>query len=122
MAPSAEMDRLAEDCVRAFEPLRAPLSEPEERRRMTPALTSRQRDLLKQWGYPYVLDQFRFHLSLTGRLSANARAVLLAALTEATRDLTGRPVPVRGIAIYRQPARSAPFRLIARIRWGGSLD
>ena len=31
-------------------------------------LTDRQEALLTQWGYPYVMEEFRFHITLTGAL------------------------------------------------------
>ena len=41
------------------------------RRRKSP-LTERQEALLARWGYPYVMEEFRFHLTLTGALSQDA--------------------------------------------------
>lgn len=48
--------------------LRAPLSEAETARRRPELLTPRQRTLLGLWGYPHVMEEFRFHLTLTDRL------------------------------------------------------
>lgn len=48
--------------------LRAPLTEAEIARRRPESLSPRQRELLGLWGYPYVMEEFRFHLTLTDRL------------------------------------------------------
>lgn len=61
--------RLAADIVREFDRFRAPLTQEETARRKPQALNDRQRDLLDRWGYPYVMSEFRFHMTLTGRLS-----------------------------------------------------
>ena len=43
---------------------------PEElKKRRGAGLSSRQELMLTTWGYPYVMEEFRFHLTLTGRLS-----------------------------------------------------
>ena len=71
--PSAELQRLAADCTRAFDFFRAPLT-PEDRARRNPEkLTPRQCEYLDRWGYPYVMEEFRFHMTLTGRLPAERR-------------------------------------------------
>ena len=71
--PSAELELLAAEATKAFDPFRAPLS-PEDRARRNPdKLTPRQRDYLDRWGYPYVMEEFRFHMTLTGRLPAERR-------------------------------------------------
>ena len=56
--------------VEATNALRAPLSEVEIARRRPDRLSPRQRDLLERWGYPFVMEEFRFHLTLTDQLEA----------------------------------------------------
>ncbi len=67
---------LAGQAVRELDSFRAPASEVELARRRKSNLTPRQEELLKQWGYPYVMDAFRFHITLSGRLGKNAEAVI----------------------------------------------
>lgn len=57
---------LSSAVVRDLDRLRAPLTEADLKRRRAARLTDRQDALLQAWGYPYVLDEFRFHLTLTG--------------------------------------------------------
>ncbi|GGH37848.1 putative phosphonate metabolism protein [Cribrihabitans marinus] len=60
--------RVAAACVRELDAFRAPPEDAELARRRKAHLTDRQEALLRRWGYPYVLDEFRFHTTLTGRL------------------------------------------------------
>lgn len=59
---------LAAAVVEATNPLRAPLTAAEIARRQPERLSPRQRDLLDRWGYPHVMEEFRFHLTLTDAL------------------------------------------------------
>jgi hypothetical protein len=60
--------RVAATCVEALDAFRAPPGEAELERRRKARLSERQEALLQRWGYPYVMEEFRFHLTLTGRL------------------------------------------------------
>lgn len=64
------LDRFAADVVRAFEPFRAPLSAADIARRKPETLPEPERTYLHDWGYPYVFDAFRFHMTLTGPVPA----------------------------------------------------
>lgn len=71
---------LAAQVVQGLDGFRAPLTEAEIARRRPDQLTDRQRALLSIYGYPYVMEEFEFHLSLSGRLDpAEAPAVQAAA-------------------------------------------
>ena len=63
------LERVASACVRDLDPFRAPASEFELARRRSAGLSTRQEARMLEWGYPYVLEEFRFHLTLSGRLS-----------------------------------------------------
>ena len=88
--------------VEGLDRFRAPPDAAEIARRRPERLSARQRDHLARWGYPYVMEEFQFHLTLTGR-SARGRgarqveAVLAPTLRPAAaaplRDR--QPVPVR---------------------------
>lgn len=54
--------------VEMMDPFRAPLTDAEIARRNPARLTHRQRELLDLWGYPYVFEEFQFHMTLTGAL------------------------------------------------------
>jgi len=56
-------------CVTKFEDFRKPLSESDIARRKQQTLSKRQLELLNQFGYPYIDDEFRFHMTLSGQLA-----------------------------------------------------
>lgn len=114
----------AQACLRAMTPLRRPPSAEENRaRREGGRLTPAQDRLLEEWGYPYVLGEFRFHITLTGRLEDPAgRRRFAAALRTLAAPVTGRPLPVEELCLFHQPDRSAPFRLIHRARLGNPKE
>ncbi|MFZ5962383.1 DUF1045 domain-containing protein [Thalassococcus sp. BH17M4-6] len=60
--------RVAADCVRDLDRFRAAPTDAELARRRKSGLTARQEAMLTAWGYPYVIEEFRFHMTLTGRL------------------------------------------------------
>ena len=66
--PSVELLQLAADVTREFDSFRAPLTPQDRARRNPEKLTPRQREYLDRWGYPYVMEEFRLHMTLTGRL------------------------------------------------------
>ena len=66
--PLDGLQGIAEACVRDLDGFRAPAVEAELARRRKAGLSTRQEALLAQWGYPYVFAEFRFHMTLSGRL------------------------------------------------------
>ncbi|WP_272698725.1 DUF1045 domain-containing protein [Desulfovibrio sp. Fe33] len=113
----------AEACLRTMHPLRKPPSATENEKRRASGLTPKQDRLLEEWGYPYVLDEFRFHITLTGRVADPARRKRLAhILTDLAAPVTGRPHPVEELCLFYQPDRSAPFRLIHRAKLGNTKE
>ena len=63
--PDHRMSALAADAVRDLDPFRALPSEAELARRRKSGLSAQQETLLQQWGYPYVMGEFRFHMTLS---------------------------------------------------------
>jgi putative phosphonate metabolism protein len=113
-AASPALDALAADCVEAFDGFRAPLEEAEIARRRASALSPRQDRYLLRYGYPYVLDEFGFHLTLTERLHPPERDQVLAILAERAAPICAEPLTIDAIAIFEQPSRAAPFTLRRR--------
>ncbi len=106
---------LAEACVSEFDSFRAPPSAAELAKRQAAGLTARQSALLARWGYPYVMEEFRFHLTLTGPVpEAPERTRLAAALAPLVAPVLAEAVPVREICLFHQPDRAAAFRLTDR--------
>ena len=68
--PCAPLQALADLCVRRTEAHRAPADAAELARRRQAGLNARQEAMLAAYGYPYVLDEWFFHVTLTRRLDA----------------------------------------------------
>ena len=104
---------LAARCVRSFEIYRAPLSLDDRKRRLSASLSERQRGYVDEWGYPYVFDEFVFHMTLTGRLDAGKADRARASLTGLYARISST-VRIDAISILEQPTRDQPFRVLQR--------
>jgi putative phosphonate metabolism protein len=109
---STELEQLAADCVSAFDSFRSPLSPADRARRNPEKLTSRQREYLDRWGYPYVMEEFRFHMTLTGRLGAERHAAVLTMLRARFATIGLTSLALDGIALFRQDDAASRFRII----------
>ncbi|UWU76330.1 DUF1045 domain-containing protein [Bradyrhizobium huanghuaihaiense] len=110
--PVESLQDLATDSVRDFDAFRAPLTAEDRARRKPDKLSERQRDYLDRWGYPYVMEEFRFHMTLTGRLDAERRGSILQMLRERFARLRLDALTVDRIALFRQDDARARFRII----------
>jgi putative phosphonate metabolism protein len=110
--PSAELIRLAADCVTEFDAFRAPLTEADRARRNPSQLTPRQSEYLDRWGYPYVMDDFRFHMTLTGRVGAERRETLVSMLRGHFAMLGLTSLAIDRIALFRQNNANSRFRIV----------
>lgn len=107
------LDALAAAALRAFEDFRAPLNEADVRRRRPERLTPSQRELLERWGYPYVLEEFRFHFTLTDPVPVERTAEVDAALEEHFADVAGVDVPLTAIVISVESVPGGPFEILS---------
>lgn len=118
-APVPALMDLAQDAVEKLGAVRAPLSEAEIARRKPDTLTPRQRAYLHRYGYPYVREEFRFHMTLTGKLAEPAAGHAVNALSEAYLASGARmPVPVDDVVLYMQEEAGARFRILHRAPLG----
>jgi putative phosphonate metabolism protein len=117
-AASPALDALAADCVRAFDGFRVLPDDAEIARRRAAGLTPRQDRYLLRYGYPYVLDDFGFHMTLTERLQPPERDEVLAILAERAAPICAKPLRIDAIATFEQPSRDAPFILRRRFPFG----
>jgi putative phosphonate metabolism protein len=113
--PCPPLQALADACVVRLDPLRAPPPRAELARRRRAPLTPEQDTMLVRWGYPYVLETWFFHMTLTRRLSAAERAIWQrAAQTHFARALA-LPRRVTDLCLFRQDNAVAPFVIADRI-------
>jgi putative phosphonate metabolism protein len=114
-APSADLSTLAQDCVEAFDGFRAPMTSEDRARRTPAALTARQAEQLDRFGYPYVLKDFRFHMTLTGRLPPPRSAAVLTVLQARFATLGLTSLRIDRIALFRQGTPTSRFQVIRQI-------
>ena len=116
--PDHRVGALAADVVREFDGFRALPGQSELARRREAGLSAQQEALLQRWGYPYVMGEFRFHMTLTARLPEGPeRDTIVAALEQEVAAVTAGPVTIDAIALFRQERRGAPFTLVQRFRF-----
>jgi Protein of unknown function (DUF1045) len=119
LAPSAELARLESVAVRFLDRFRAPLTAGERARRNPERLSARQREMLENWGYPYALDEFRLHFTLTGAI-ADFEPVA-AALSRAYAERVASPLlTVDALVLFVQDGLSGHFAILRRFPFGGS--
>lgn len=118
-AKSQKLEGFAARCVEAFEPFRSPMSEEERARRLRSPLTPRQKELTEFYGYPYVMEEFRFHMTLTSSLSATLIGPVRSAIASLYAPIAA-PVEIASICIcVQQPGQA--FRLLRRLPFGRAL-
>lgn len=100
---------LAAAVVEGFEPFRAPPGDGERARRLEAPLTPRQVELLDRYGYPYVLEQFLFHMTLTDRLPAAMQRPMMARATEWFKYALAEPVRLDRLVVFVEPEPGAAF-------------
>ncbi|CAE6716192.1 hypothetical protein R69927_04859 [Paraburkholderia domus] len=110
----ANLRHLASSALQTFHGLRAKPSAADLARRLAAPLSERQRALLIEWGYPYVFDEFRFHMTLSSSLAdADERATLVAWWQAKTPALG--PLAIDHAALFVEPAPGEPFVLWQRV-------
>ncbi len=113
--PSPELRALAAACVTEFDSFRAAPPPEELEKRRAKGLTPHQDALLEQWGYPYVFDAFRFHMTLTTSIDSDElRQALLAQARNYFGEVLQHPVQVDALGLCFQPSRSEPFTVLER--------
>lgn len=112
-APCPELQALARACVTELDIFRRPAPPEELARRRAQGLSPEQARLLVRWGYPYVLEEFRFHLTLTSSIqNAQERELIRSALAPLLAPFALRQVPVQSISLFRQPQPDEAFTVM----------
>lgn len=116
---SAALENLAAQCVRVFEGFRVPLTAEQTAHYMRNKLTVHQTQMLEHWGYPYVMEEFRFHISLTDRIDdVGERNAMLKAVQSMVSKVVNTSIVVRDLAVFHQAERDQPMTVLARIPFG----
>ena len=115
---TAPLSALAARVVQALDHHRAPASDEELARRRAHGLSDRQEANLITWGYPYVMEDFRFHMTLTGRLPDPARNAVQAALAPVIAPLLPSPFPIPSLCLFGE-GEDGRFRIVHRYTLSG---
>ena len=109
--PATALGDLEAETVRAFDVFRAPITEAEIEKRAPDRLSGREQDNLRHWGYPYVFDAFRFHMTLTSNLPEADRDPVEVVLRRRFAAFDGAPLAIDGLGLFVEPHPGAPFRV-----------
>ena len=108
---------LADACVTGLDDLRAPLQEADRRRRLDGHLDPRQLELLALYGYPHVLERFRFHMTLTGPVERADASLVIEAVTQRVTELnTLEPLCLDRLCLFVERTPGAPFHRVMDLR------
>ena len=113
--PKPALDWLATQCVSAFEDFAA---EPDDDGEDHRHLSVYQRLLLRSFGHPHVMSEYRFSITLTGPLDAAHLERVSQALWPVIGDICAEGVTVDGLSLFGDTGGRMPMRLIGRYRLG----
>ena len=117
-AAMAPLTALAAAAVRELDELRAPPDAQELNARRA-GLNTAQTEMLERWGYPFVLDTWRFHMTLTRRLqAADDPAAVLARAERFFAPVLALPLRCDDICLFVEPAPGADLICWRRVRLG----
>lgn len=109
----AHLKDFAGSTMRAFDEFRAPLTPAEIERRRRARLSPRQDAQLLEWGYPFVLDDFHFHLTLSGALPKPGAEPVISALAPRLMPLVPSPFVLDAVTLMGED-RTGMFHQIHR--------
>ena len=120
VAENDQLQDFAAHVVERFDVFRAPMSTKEHAARASRNLSERQLELLGAYGYPYVFDQFRFHMTLSDRLDPAAAAEITQAAQTWFAPVLEAPLLLDRLALYHEPETGKSFNRIADFKLGGA--
>ena len=113
-----EVVEFAARIVRDLDGFRAPLNESEMRKRLRSPLSDAERAHLARWGYPYVFDQFRFHMTLTDRLAVEQRQSVQQQLEGVFAPLVSDAFELDAVYLFAQDSPASDFQIRSRFALG----
>ena len=111
------VDWLAAECVTHFDRFRAALNEEDLTRREIAKMSAQEKIFLAEFGYPYVLSAFRFHISLAGPLTRIELAEVAKALAPPLAPFIGEPFRIEDLTLVGEPKDGGVFETISRHRF-----
>jgi putative phosphonate metabolism protein len=111
---STTLQQLSDTCVTALDRFRRPADAEELALRHASGLTHTQAALLSRFGYPYVMTEWRFHITLTERVAEVERNLLLPWLEGYFAAALAAPLRCDDVCLFVQTNGAAPFVLSER--------
>ncbi|KKB86764.1 hypothetical protein VW29_00445 [Devosia limi DSM 17137] len=118
--PSEALQDFAAHVVESFEPFRAPMSHKERAKRAANGLSPRQEELLDAYGYPYVFEEFFFHMTLSDRLAEAEQDEIYAAAKTWFGPVLDQDLVIDSLSLFVEPEKGAQFRRRADFSLNGS--
>ena len=112
------LNALAAAVVAGLDTHRAPISAQDLARRRAAGLDARQEALVARWGYPHVMDQFRFHITLTGRIDATTAEAVAGVLAPLLAPCLPRPFIIGDLTVSAE-AGDGRFHTLHRVALSG---
>ena len=122
-APEPRLTQIEREVVTQFDAFRAALTDAELAQRRRARLDSVEEELLLRFGYPYVLQRFRFHLSLTGSLAGIDEDIRIRVAADARKHFEPAlsvPLAFDALCVFEEPECGADFRLLNRVSFGAN--
>jgi len=111
---SPDVDAFAADVMRTFDAFRAPLTDADRERRRPAQLPARQRQYLEAFGYPHVLEEFKFHMTLSKRIESDKESASYHQwLVQQFETKVTQQAWLDQLAVFWQPNRATAFTRIA---------
>ena len=115
---SNEVTELAASTVSHFDKFRAPLSDQDIAKRRQRRLTPQQDALMLRWGYPYVMQEFKFHMTLTGPLAPNEIDAIEHDANTRFQEFIGQPLKIASLALLGEDSDSGRFHVVDKLSLG----
>ncbi len=114
-----EIEHIAASTVKELDRFRGPQSEALLAKRRAAGLSAKQEAYLQRYGYPYVLDEFRFHLTLTNSLADEDLNMIFPLLEGLMEEVCREDFWIRELCLFADPGDNKPFQLLKRYPLSG---
>ena len=112
---SNDVTELAASTVSHFDKFRAPLSDNDIQKRRQRRLTPEQDALMLRWGYPYVMQEFKFHMTLTGPLQNDEIVSIEQLANTRFQEFIGQSLNIASLALLGEDRDSRRFHVIEKL-------
>ena len=110
-----EVTELAASTVSYFDKFRAPLTDKDIEKRRRRRLTPQQDALMLRWGYPYVMQEFKFHMTLTDPLAHDTIDDIERRANSMFHDFLDQSLNISSLALLGEQEGSGRFHVIERL-------